>query len=71
MILTYVMDIDETAKLTQGQGHKVKGQGHITIYAKFFFDYKSITDVSLTRAWGCDVKAFWPVVVKYLCHSSE
>ena len=37
MILTYVMDIDETAKLTQGQGHKVKGQGHITIYVKFLF----------------------------------
>ena len=28
MILTYVVDIDETLKLTQGQGHKVKGQGH-------------------------------------------
>ena len=24
--------IDETEKLTQGQGHKVKGQGHLTIY---------------------------------------
>ena len=29
MILTYVSDIDETVKLTQGQGPKVKGQGHI------------------------------------------
>ena len=37
MILTYVMDIDETAKLTQVQGHKVKGQGHITVYVKFLF----------------------------------
>ena len=34
MILTYVIDIDETLKLTQGQGHKVKGQGHIGIYVK-------------------------------------
>ena len=34
MILTYVIDIDETLKLTQGQGHKVKGQGHINIYVK-------------------------------------
>ena len=28
MILTHIIDIDETLKLTQGQGHKVKGQGH-------------------------------------------
>ena len=26
MILTYIIDIDETSKSTQGQGHKVKGQ---------------------------------------------
>ena len=32
MILTHMIDIDE--KLTQGQGHKVKGQGHIRIYVK-------------------------------------
>ena len=31
---TYIIDIDETLKLTQGQGHKVKGQGHIGIYVK-------------------------------------
>ena len=37
MILTYIIDIDETVKLTQGQGHKVKGQGHICIYVKFLF----------------------------------
>ena len=37
MILTHINDIDETLKLTQGQGHKVKGQGHICIYVKFFF----------------------------------
>ena len=29
MILTHMIDIDETLKLTQGQGHKVKGQGQI------------------------------------------
>ena len=34
MILTYVIDIDETLKLTQGQGHKVKDQGHVGIYVK-------------------------------------
>ena len=37
MILTYIIDIDDTVKLTQGQGHKVKGQGHICIYVKFLF----------------------------------
>ena len=31
MILTYIIDIDGTVKLTQGQGHKVKGQGHICV----------------------------------------
>ena len=30
----YIIDIDKTLKLTQGQGHKVKGQGHIGIYVK-------------------------------------
>ena len=34
MILTYIIDIDETLKLTQVQGHKVKGQGHIAFYVK-------------------------------------
>ena len=29
MILTYIIDIDETLKLTQGQGHKVKGRSWI------------------------------------------
>ena len=37
MILTYIIDIDETLKLTQGQGHKVKGQGHIGIYVKIIW----------------------------------
>ena len=27
MILTYIIDINETIELTKGQGHKVKGQG--------------------------------------------
>ena len=43
MILTYIIDIDEMLKLTQGQGHKVKGQGHIGIYVKKSFDYNSLT----------------------------
>ena len=34
MILIYNIDIDKTLKLTQGQGHKVKGQGHIGIYVE-------------------------------------
>ena len=29
MILTYIIEIDVTLKLTEGQGHKVKGKGHI------------------------------------------
>ena len=37
MILTYIIDIDETLKLTQGQGHKVKGQGHIGICEEIFW----------------------------------
>ena len=37
MILTYIIDIDETLKLTQGQGHKVKGQGHIGIFEEKLF----------------------------------
>ena len=32
MILTYIIDIDEILKLTHGQGHKVKGQGHIYVF---------------------------------------
>ena len=28
MILGHMVNIDEMLKLTQGQGHKVKGQGH-------------------------------------------
>ena len=35
MILGHMVNIDETLKLTHGQGHKVKGQGHICIYAFF------------------------------------
>ena len=34
MIFTYMIDINETKKLTQGQGHKVKDQGHIGVYVK-------------------------------------
>ena len=37
MILTYIIDIDVTLKLTQGQGHKVKDQGHMGIYVKKYF----------------------------------
>ena len=37
MILTLMIDNDETFKLTQGQGHKIKGQGHIRIYIRLLF----------------------------------
>ena len=37
MIFTYKIDINETKKLTQGQGHKVKGQGQICSYTKKLF----------------------------------
>ena len=36
-----MIDIDETLKLTQGQGHKVKDQGHIRNYVKLLFSFKS------------------------------
>ena len=35
MILRHMLDIDETYKLTQGQGHKVKDQGHICNYVNY------------------------------------
>ena len=41
MILRHMVDIEETFKLTQGQGHKVKDQGHICNYVKLLFSYKS------------------------------
>ena len=34
IILTYIIDIEEMLKLTKGQGHKVKGQGHIYVLCK-------------------------------------
>ena len=34
MIQTYKIDIHEIKKLTQGQGHKVKGQGQICDFVK-------------------------------------
>ena len=34
IIFTSNIDIDEKIKLTQGQGHKVKGQGKICYYVK-------------------------------------
>ena len=43
MILRHMVYIDETLNLTKGQGHKVKGQGHICINVFFCFGYKSWT----------------------------
>ena len=37
MMFTHMIDVDETLKLTQAQGHKVKGQGHTCIYVKILF----------------------------------
>ena len=34
IILTYIMNIDKMTKFTEGQDHKVKGQGQICNYAK-------------------------------------
>ena len=36
MILTYIIDMDGMLRLTEGQGQKVKGQGHTYIYGYFF-----------------------------------
>ena len=48
MILTYIIDIDWMLRLTEGQGHKVKGQGHIYVFMwNSCFDYKSWTDDSI------------------------
>ena len=48
MIITYITDTDEMLKLTKGQGHKVKGQGHIYVFMKkSCFGYKSWTDGSI------------------------
>ena len=47
MILRHMVDNDETLKLTQGQGHKVKDQGHICSYVKLLFSYESWTDDSI------------------------
>ena len=34
MILTYIIDIEGMLRLTEVQGHKVKGQGHIYVLCK-------------------------------------
>ena len=52
MILTYIIDIDETLKLTQGLGHKMKGQGHIGIYVKKYFGLE-LMDVFRFTDHGC------------------
>ena len=35
MMLTHMIDIDETLKLTQGQRHKVKHKSHIIYVDKY------------------------------------
>ena len=40
--LMHRVDIDATLKVALGQGHKVKGQGHIYAYAKKKTTEKSI-----------------------------
>ena len=54
MILTYIIDIDETLKLTQGQGHKVKGQGHLGIYVKKYFELKLMNVLMDLDETSCD-----------------
>ena len=41
MILRHMIDIDETLNLTQGEGRRVKDQGHICNYVNLLFSYKS------------------------------
>ena len=41
MILGHMVNIGEMLNLTQGQGHKVKDQGHICSYVKLLFSFKS------------------------------
>ena len=41
MVFTHMIDIDVTFKLTQGQGHGVKGQGQIQLFGKKGFVYKT------------------------------
>ena len=43
MILTYIIDIDETLNLTQGQGHKSKVKVILAFMWKNSFDYNSWT----------------------------
>ena len=47
MIPSFMIDNDETFKLTKGQGHKVKGQGYICNYVKLLFSYESWTGDSI------------------------
>ena len=44
MILTYKIDIYETKKLTEGQGHKVGGQGKICNLSKILFRLKIMNE---------------------------
>ena len=53
MTLTYTFDIDESLELTQGQGHKVKGQGHICSFVNSCFGYKSLTDNIILMILTC------------------
>ena len=47
MVLSHMIDIDETLNLTQGQGHKVKDQCHICNYVNLLSSYKSWADDSI------------------------
>ena len=41
MVFTHMIDVDVTFKLTQDQGHEVKGQGQIKLFGKKGFVYKT------------------------------
>ena len=66
MILRHMVDIDETLKLTQGQGHKVKDQGHIWSYVKLLFSYKSWTDDSILMILVKDCMYIW-YYFRFIC----
>ena len=61
MKLTHLIDIDATVKLTQGQGHQFKGQGHMHLCEIIVSAINIIIDIDealkLTQGQGHNMKA--------------
>ena len=65
VVLTYIIDIDETLKLTRGQVHKFKGHGHIGVYVKNSLGYNSWT-------FGLILMIFlWSVMLRVKAHAAN